>query len=343
MAKWLGVKHAIGVNSCTAALHLALIAYDIGQGDEVITSPYTFCSSANVIVHAGAKPVFVDVGEDFNINPNLIEEKITEKTKAIIPVHFGGSVCDMDTIMDIAQKHNLVVIEDAAHGIGAKFNGKYAGTFGDVGAFSFYATKNLTTGEGGLFITDDDVIADKVRMLSLHGLSQNAWSRYNKGGSWKYEVHYPGFKYNMTDIQAALGTAQMEKFSGMQELRYKIVEQYNDLLKDIDGIILPEAKVYVEHAWHLYPIRIIESIAGLGRDELIDKLNDKMISTSVHFIPLHLQPFYQNEFGYKAGDFPVAEKVYEQEVSIPLYPSLKDSEVLRIVKAISEIVDSQNV
>lgn len=338
LAKWLGVKHAIGVNSCTAALHLALVAYGIGQGDEVITSPYTFCSSANVIVHVGAKPVFVDIRKDFNMNPDLIEEAITEKTKAIIPVHFGGGVCEMDKIMDIAKKHNLIVIEDTAHGIGAKYQNQFAGTFGHVGAYSFYATKNLTTGEGGLFVTNDDAIADKARVLSLHGMSQNAWNRYEKGGSWQYEVHAPGYKYNMTDLQAALGTAQFEKFDEMQEKREQLVNRYNQALgKYSDNLHIQYDTDQVHHAWHLYPI-VLKELDWHNRADIITALNDRGIGTSVHFIPLHLQPFYQNTFNLKRGDYPVTEKMYDGEISLPLFPGMTFEEVDYITNNLIDIL-----
>jgi len=331
MAKWLGVKHAIGVNSCTAALHLALLAYEIGEGDEVITSPYTFCSSANVIVHVGAKPVFVDIREDFNMNSDLIEDAITDKTKAIIPVHFGGSVCEMDKVMAIADKHNLIVIEDTAHGLGAKYKNQYAGTFGHVGAFSFYATKNLTTGEGGLFVTNDDRIADKARVLSLHGMSQNAWNRYEKGGSWQYEVHAPGYKYNMTDIQAALGTAQLEKFDEMQTKRKEIVNWYSKALESYTHAIHLQYEIEkVHHAWHLYPIVLKNE--EHNRAEVVKALNKSGVGTSVHFIPLHLQPFYQKTFDLKRGDYPVTEKMYDGEISLPLYPSMTFNDVDYVTK-----------
>ncbi len=337
MAEWLGVKHAIGVNSCTAAMHLALVAYGIGPGDEVITSPYTFCSTANVILHVGATPVFVDTLDDFNINYNLIEKSVTPRTKAIMPVHFGGNVCDMDAIMAIAKKHNLVVIEDAAHGIGAKFKNRHAGTFGHAGAYSFYATKNLTTGEGGLFVTDNDDIADKVRELSLHGMSQNAWNRYEKGGSWKYAVNAPGYKYNMTDIQAALGIAQFEKFDEMQEIRKNIVTWYFESLKEIKHIRLPECTANVIHAWHLYPI-VIGDVERFSRNEIIEALNDEGISTSVHFIPVHLHPYYQNEYGFKHGDFPVAERLSESEISLPLHPGMTKDDVHYIAAKLRKII-----
>lgn len=338
LAKWLGVKHAIGVNSCTAALHLALVAYGIGQGDEVITSPYTFCSSANVIVHVGAKPVFVDIREDFNINPDLIEAAITDKTKAIIPVHFGGGVCEMDKIMAIAKKHNLIVIEDTAHGIGAKYQNQFAGTFGHVGAYSFYATKNLTTGEGGLFVTNDDAIADKARILSLHGMSQNAWNRYEKGGSWQYEVHAPGYKYNMTDLQAALGTAQLEKFDEMQDKREQLVNRYNQAMgKYSDSLHIQFDTGQVHHAWHLYPI-VLKDLDRHNRADIITALNDRGIGTSVHFIPLHLQPFYQKTFHLKRGDYPVTEKMYDGEISLPLFPGMTFEDVDYITKNLIDIL-----
>jgi len=338
MAEWLGVKHAIGLNSCTAALHLALVAYGIGPGDEVITSPYTFCSSANVIVHVGAKPVFVDVLDDFNIDPDKIEKAITPQTKAIIPVHFGGGVCEMDKIMEIANKHDLIVIEDTAHGLGAKHNGKLAGTIGHVGAYSFYATKNLTTGEGGLFVTDDSEIAEKVRVLSLHGMSQNAWNRYEKGGNWQYSVNAPGYKYNMTDIQAALGIAQVEKFEKMQEKRKQIIDWYKEELEPLTDVIsLHKVETNVEHAWHLFPI-VIKNPKLINRNEIIEFLNKSGVGTSVHFIPLHLQPFYQSNYGVKRGDFPNAERLFDGEISLPLHPALSQEDVRYVSNKLKEVI-----
>jgi len=338
MAKWLGVKHAIGLNSCTAAMHLALVAYGIGAGDEVITTPYTFCSTANVIVHVGAKPVFVDIREDFNINPELIEAAITPNTKAIIPVHFGGGVCEMDEIIDIAKKHDLVVIEDAAHSLGAQYKNMFAGTIGDVGAYSFYATKNLTTGEGGLFVTNDDEVAERVRVLSLHGMSQNAWNRYEKGGSWQYAVNEPGYKYNMTDIQAALGTAQLEKFEWMQQQRLKIVSWYADGLKELrDELHLQLDTSDVNHAWHLYPI-VIKNVTKFDRSQIVESLTASGIGTSVHFIPLHLQPFYQEKYEITRGDYPVAEKMYDGEISLPLFPGMTRDDVQFITQKLIEIM-----
>ncbi len=338
MAKWLGVKHAIGVNSCTAALHLALVTYGIGPGDEVIVPSYTFCSSANVVVHTGATPVFVDIREDFNMNPDLIEALISENTRAIIPVHFGGGVCEMDKIMEIAHKHKLIVIEDTAHGLGAKYKGQYAGTFGHASAFSFYATKNLTTGEGGLLVTNDDKIAEQARILSLHGMSQNAWNRYEKGGSWQYAVHAPGYKYNMTDIQAALGTAQLEKFDEMQKKREQIINWYNDALAVYSNeLLLQYDTEEVHHAWHLYPI-VIKNTEKYNRSAVICRLNGAGIGTSVHFIPLHLQPFYKETYNLEKGTYPVTERMYEGEISLPLHPNLTKEDVDYITKHLIDIL-----
>lgn len=339
-AEYVGAKHAIAMNSCTAALHVALIARGIGKGDEVITTPFTFTSSANTIIHAGAKPVFVDIDpESYNIDVNKIEEKITEKTRAIVPVHYSGQSCDMDRIMDIAKKHNLFVLEDAAHAVYTKYKGKTIGNIGDATAFSFYATKNLSTAEGGMLTTNDDELAEKARIYSLHGMSKSAWNRYDKGGSWYYEVIYPGFKYNMTDIQASMGLHQLEKLEDMQKKREEYANMYNEAFKDMDEIIEPKS-VWKDgtHAWHLYVIQINDELLTIDRNKFIEELSEYNIGTSVHFIPVHLHPYYRSTYGYNEGDFPVAEKTYSRIISLPLYPKMAKEDVEDVIYAVKEIV-----
>ncbi len=339
-ADLINTKYAVPVSSCTAALHLSHLTHDIGPGDEVITSPLTFCATANVVVHVGATPVFVDITRDvFNIDPNKIEEKITERTKAIIPVHYGGHPCDMDEIMEIAKKHDLTVIEDVAHSPGAEYKGKRIGSIGDTGCFSFYATKNLTTAEGGMLTTDDAAVAEKAKSLSLHGLSNDAWDRYSARGSWYYEVVRPGYKYNMTDIQAAIGLHQLDKFSRFQERRAGIVQQYDEAFSGIAEIETPNKRDYVKHAWHLYPILIDPDLLDIDRAGFIEEMNKENIGTSVHFIPLHLHPFYQKQFGLKRGDYPVVEEVYDRMLSIPLFPKMTDEDVADVVGAVKVIVE----
>jgi len=339
LKEYLGVKYAVAVNSCTAALHLSLVAYDIGVGDEVLLPTMTFASTANVITHVGATPVFVDINsDDLCIDVSKIEEKITNKTKAIIPVHYGGNACEMDKIMELAEKYNLIVIEDAAHSFGTKYKGKHAGTIAHTGAYSFYATKNLTTGEGGLFVTSNEKIAERVRMLSLHGMSAAAWKRYGVNNSWYYDIEEPGFKYNMTDIQAAMGLVQLKYFNMMQEKRDHVVKMYTEGLKGLDGINLLKTEDHIKHANHLFVIKI-DHRKTLHRDKFFDELKMKNIGTSVHFIPLHMQKYYKGKYGYNNDDFQVAEKEFEEILSLPLYPGLKDEEVKYIIEKVVEIHD----
>lgn len=335
IAAYTGAKYAVAVNSCTAALHLSLLAYGIGPGDEVITSPYTFASTGNVIVHSGARPVFADIQRDtFNIDPEKINEAITPKTKAIIPVHFAGQPCDMKEIQEIADDHNLVVIEDAAHAIGAEYRGKKIGSLSDATCFSFYATKNMTTGEGGAVTTNDPKIADKMRILRLHGISKDAWKRYSAQGSWYYEIEECGWKYNMTDIQAALGIHQLRKLDGFVETRRKYAEMYSTGIRDFEGVVTPLEKKGQKHVYHLYPVLLNE----MDRGDFIREMAEMGIGCSVHFIPLHLHPFYRDTFDFKRGDFPNAEWVYEREVSLPLYPKMRMTDVAYVMECVSEIL-----
>lgn len=334
----VGANHAVAVNSCTAALHLSLIALGIGAGDEVITSPFTFCATANVIVHAGATPVFCDITRDvFNIDPAEIEKKLTEKTKAIIPVHYGGHPCDMDEILALAKKHDLKVIEDAAHAPAATYRGRPIGSISDATCFSFYATKNLTTAEGGMITLNDAERAEKLRAYSLHGLSRAAWGRYSEKGSWYYEVLYPGYKYNLTDIQAALGLHQLEKLDAFQARREEIAAFYDEEFGGMPEIETPNVRGYVEHAWHLYPVLINPALVKIDRGEFIEALKAENIGTSVHFIPLHLHPFYQQEYGLKRGDFPVAEEVFDRIISLPLYPKMTLSDAQDVASALKKV------
>ena len=340
IAEYVGAKHAIAVNSCTAALHLSLIALGIGKGDEVITTPYTFASTANVIIHVGAKPVFVDIKMDtYNIDPEKIRKAVTPKTKAIIPVHYAGQPCDMKEILEIAEDYGLYVIEDAAHAIGAEYEGRKIGTFGTTTCFSFYATKNMTTGEGGAITTNDDELADKLRILRLHGISKDAWKRYSSTGSWYYEVEECGWKYNMTDLQAALGIHQIKKLEKFIEIRRKYAQIYNEELREIDGIIIPCEKPNVRHVYHLYPILI----TNYDRNKFIEEMRERGIGCSVHFIPLHLHPFYRKTFGFRKGDFPNAEWIYEREVSLPLYPKMSQRDIYRVISAIKNIVKKSRI
>ena len=336
-AEFIGSKYALAVNSCTGGLHLSLAAAGVGEGDEVITTPFTFVSTVNVILHLGAKPVFVDIGPDFNIDVNKIEAAITPKTKVILPVHYSGQPCEMDAIMDLAKKYNLTVIEDAAHAVGAEYKGKKIGTIGDLTAFSFYATKNLTTGEGGMVTTNNEEYAQKIRKLTLHGISKDAWKRYTSEGSWYYEVIYAGYKYNMTDIQAAIGLHQLKKIEKFNSKRAELAQLYTQLLSDVEEIETPKVNPEVKHSWHLYVIKLNLEMLKIGRSEFIEKLKENGIMTSVHFIPVHLHPYYRETFGFKKGDFPVAEAIYERVISLPLHTKLEKNAIYYIAEVIKNL------
>lgn len=336
---YLGVPHAVAVNSCTAALHLSLAAADIAEGDEVITSPLTFCSTANVVLHQRARVIFADVERDtFNIDPARVRAAIGPRTRAIIPVHYGGHPCEMDDILGLAREHGLRVFEDAAHAIGARYNGRPAGTMGDTGCYSFYAIKNLTTGEGGMLVTGDEALAARAQILSLHGISKDAWKRYSGQGSWYYEVMAPGYKYNMSDIQASLGLHQLEKLDAFIERRAALAERYTGALAGLAEVEVPGVRPGVRHAWHLYPLLINITCLTVDRAQFIEALRAENIGTTVNFIPVHLHPYYREAFGYRKGDFPVAEEIYSREISLPLYPRMEDSDVDSVVEAVRRIV-----
>lgn len=337
--KYTGAENVVALNSCTAGLHLSLLAAGVRKGDEVITSPFTFAATANVILHVGAKPVFVDVQKDtFNIDPELIKKAVTRKTKAIIPVHYGGHPCDMDEISKIAKKHNLIVIEDSAHAIGAEYKKRKIGTISPFTSFSFYATKNLTTAEGGAVCVKNAAVAEKIRTMGLHGMNRDAWKRYAKGGSWYYEIKYPGFKYNMTDIQASLGIHQIKKLNRFIGQRQKIVDFYNKAFKNIPEIKTQATRPYVKHARHLYSIILDLDKLKINRDYFFKALDAENIGTSVHFIPLHLHPYYKENFGFKRGDFPNAEYIFDRIISLPLSPALSKKDLEDVVKAVRKII-----
>ena len=333
-----GAPGALALNSCTAALHAALATSGVGPGDEVITTPVTFTATANVIEHLGARPVFADVEPDtLNISPKQIEAVITSRTKVIMPVHFTGHPADLDAIADLATAHGATVVEDAAHSLPAKYKGRWIGSSSNPTAFSFYATKNLTTGEGGM-LTGTPEFLERARVFCLHGLSRDAWQRYAKGGSWFYEVLQPGFKYNMPDIQAALGLGQLRRLGSFDQRRREIVARYNEAFGAEDALEIPTERADVEHAWHLYVLRIRGDVLRIGRDQFIDELTSRSIGTSVHFIPLHLHPFYRDTYGYKPDDFPVAYSNYTRMLSLPLYPAMSDEDVTDVISAVVDIV-----
>lgn len=343
-AEYVGAKHAVAVNSCTAALHVALLSQDIGPGDEVITTPMTFASTASTIIHTGATPVFADIDYATGcIDPDEIEKKITSKTKAIVPVHYSGQVCDLDRIYEIAEKHELFVSEDAAHALWSRYKGRLIGhQLRGTASYSFYATKNLCTGEGGMLATDSDEIAARARVLTSHGMSKNAWNRYAKGGTWKYDIIEPGFKYNMFDIQAALGLKQLARLEDMQKRRLKIAARYQEEFGKMDAVDTPFVPEYTTHSWHLYVIRIVPELLTIDRDQFIVELNERNVGTSVHFIPVHLMTAYRKRFGYKEGDFPNTEKHFDRIISLPLYPTMTDEETEYIIAAVRDIIEKNH-
>ena len=340
-ADYIGCKHAIGLNSCTSGLHLSLVVSGVSSGDEVITSPITFPATTNVIVHQNAKPVFVDVEpETLNINCSEIESKINNSTKAILPVHFAGHPCDMDAIISLAQKHNLTVIEDAAHALESKYHGNKIGAIGNFTAFSFYATKNITTGEGGMLTTNDDHYADKLRILSLHGISKNAWKRYGKEGFQHWELLMPGYKYNMFDVQASLGIHQIKKVESFLNRRVQIVKKYNDAFEKTEEIQLLKPESNIKHAHHLYVIVIKTENLKVSRDEVLNEIQKRGIGVAVHFRSLHLQPFFKQHFNYKKGMFPQAEYLSDRVISLPLYPKMTDEDVSRVIETVLGVLHS---
>jgi len=336
VAEYTGAKHAIAVNSCTAALHLSLIALGIGKGDEVITTPFTFAATGNVIIHAGARPVFVDIDRaTYNIDSEKVERAITKRTRAIMPVHYAGQACDIRTINRVAEKHHLFTIEDAAHAIGAEYEGKKIGTFADATCFSFYVTKNMTTGEGGAITTDNDTLADKLRILRLHGISRDAWKRYTSAGDWYYEIEECGWKYNMTDMQAALGIQQIKRLDEFIAIRREYAQIYTEELSKISGVITPYEMPNTKHVYHLYPILL----SSYDRKKFIEQMRERNIGCSVHFIPLHLHPFYRRTFKFRKGDFPDSEWVYEREVSLPLYPNMTKRDLRYVINAVADVLN----
>ncbi|RLC64920.1 MAG: UDP-4-amino-4,6-dideoxy-N-acetyl-beta-L-altrosamine transaminase [Chloroflexota bacterium] len=338
-AEYIGVRHAIAVNSCTGGLHIALAAAGVGPGDEVIVPTMTFCATANVVVHLGATPIVVDVEPDtLNIDPQCLEAAITPRTKAVIPVHLYGHPCDMDRISEIAKVHRLLIIEDAAHAVAAEWRGRRVGTLSPATVFSFYATKNLTTAEGGMITTDDDEYGERMRVWSLHGISRDAWKRYSAEGSWYYEVSVPGFKYNLADLQSALGLHQLARLEVMVQRRTELAARYHAGLCDLPEIELPNVRSGIRHAWHLYVIRLRLERLEINRAEFIERLKSEGIGTSVHFIPLHRHPYYRNRFGFQPADFPVADAAYERLISLPLYTRMTERDVDDVVKAVHRVV-----
>ncbi len=337
-AAYTGAQHAVAVNSCTAAMHLSLLAAGVGPGDEVITTPLTFCATANAIIHTGATPVLADIVRDtMNLDPRAVEEAITERTAAILPVHFAGRPADVVALRAIASRNGLTLIDDAAHAMGAEINGRRIGAVADLTCFSFHANKNLTTGEGGMVTTDSAEWAERIRVLALHGMSRDAWNRYSRDGSPHYDVVAAGFKCNMMDIQAAIGLQQLARFESMQQRRARIWRRYDDAFARLPiWLPMPPAANTV-HARHLYTILVDEDACGLTRDALFSALREQGIGTSVHFRALHLHPYYA-QHGYARGQYPHAEYVSDRTLSLPLSADMQDDDVERVVSAVTELL-----
>ena len=335
----VGAEHAIALSSATAALHLALDAVGVQPFDEVIVPVYTFTSSAAVIVHAQGTPVFVDVDPiTCNLDPAKLEAAVTPRTRAIVVVHIAGLPAEMDPILEIARAHRLAVIEDAAHAFPARYRGQMVGTIGDLTAFSFYATKTLATGDGGMLTTNNAEYAQRVALMSLHGMSRDAWKRYTASGSWFYEVLDAGFKYNMTDIMAALGLQQLARRDWLLERRRAIAARYNAAFAELPELETPPNPDHVEHAWHLYMLRLRPERLTISRDDFIKALADAKIGTSVHFIPLQLHPFYRGAYDLAPDDFPAALDAYRREISLPIYPGMSAEDVEDVIAAVTKIV-----
>jgi dTDP-4-amino-4,6-dideoxygalactose transaminase len=336
---YLGAPHVLALTSATAGLHLVLTALNLKPGDEVITTPMTFAATLNTIVLAGGRPVLVDVEPGtYNMDIARIEKAVTKRTRAIMPVHFAGLPVDLDPLYDIAKKHNLRVIEDAAHAIGTEYKGRRIGSFGDIQVFSFHPNKNMTTGEGGCVATRDEKLASDVALLRFHGMDREAWNRFGKKGSQHYEIIAPGYKYNMMDIQAALGLHQLKQLDGFIKRRTEIAHRYHRLLKDWPQWTLTREPAYLHlHAWHLYTPLINPDAATMDRDAFMQGMKDRNIGTGLHYRAVHLYPYYREQFGFKRGDFPNAETISDRIVSLPLFPSMTDADQDRVVAAMKDL------
>ena len=339
LAAYVGSTHAVGVNSCTAALSLALEAVGVGPGDEVITSPITFASTANVIVHRGARPVFVDVEPStLNLDASRLEAAITPRTRAIIPVDFAGHPADLDEIMAIARRHSLVVIEDAAHAIGAEYRGRRVGGIADMTAFSFYATKNITCGEGGALTTNNAAWADRIGIMALHGISRDAWKRYSAEGYQHWDIIYPGHKFNMFDLQGALIGSQLSKIDTFHARRVALKARLDAGLRDLPEVAFPAEKPEIKHAYHLYPIVVRTEALSADRDQVMNAIQAENVGVGVHFRAVHLQPYYVETFGFRRGDFPHAEYYSDRTISLPLYPRMTDRDADDVVEVVRTVI-----
>jgi len=339
LASYTGSRHCVAVNSCTAALHLALDAAGVGPGDEVVTSPITFASTANVIVHRGARPVFVDVEPDtFNIDPAALDAGITEKTKVVIPVDFAGHPCELDPIMALGVRHGLTVIEDAAHAVGAEYKGRRVGGIAHMTCFSFYATKNITSGEGGALTTNDSERAHRIAIMALHGISRDAWKRYGTDGYRHWDIIAPGYKYNMFDVQAALVRSQFEKMERFHSRRIVLKARLDAGLRDLPELGLPGERPWVKHAYHLYPIVVRTELLTADRDVVMNAIQAENVGIGIHFRAVHLHPYYAETFGFGRGMCPHAEYYSDRTISLPLYPKMTDRDADDVIEAVRKVI-----
>ncbi|HTW87588.1 MAG TPA: DegT/DnrJ/EryC1/StrS family aminotransferase [Candidatus Binataceae bacterium] len=343
-AAYVGARRALAVAHCTGALHLALFALGIGPGDEVITTPFTFTATAEVMGYQGARPVFVDIDPvTLNIDPEQVEAALEnsrhQRVKALMPVHFAGQACDMDRLGAIARRYRLKMIEDAAHAVGAGrvVDGRgmvKIGTLSDLTCFSFYATKNITTAEGGMITTEDDELAERIAIASLHGMDRDAWKRYDASGSWYYEIHDTGFKYNLSDVHAAIGLAQLKRSDDFMQRRAAIARAYNEAFATDPALETPVTEPGVDHAWHLYVLRLRPERLRIDRNRFVEQLRARGVGTSVHCIPLHTMHVYQSRYGYQAGDFPKAEEVFSRCLSLPIYPAMSAADLSYVAETV---------
>lgn len=344
LAKYIGVKYAIALNSCSAALHLAMLAIGIKKGDEVITTSFTFAATANAIIHCGGRPVFVDIDpKTFNIDPAKIESAITSKTKAILPVDYGGQPVNLDAVLKIAKEHNLYVVEDAAHAIGAKYRGKKIGTLTDITCFSFHPVKNMTTGDGGAVVTKKKALAEKIMMLRVNGMEKESWKRNTSTGAWDYAISIEGYKYHMNDLAASLGIHQLRKLDHFRKTREEIADTYDRELKNLPEVQIPFREPSIQHAHNIYPILVDTKKIKISRNELMDKLKEFNIGSIVYFRPLHLQPYFQQTLGYKPGDFPNAEYVFERLICLPIYPGMEKKDVKFVSRVLKKIIKENRI
>lgn len=340
LISFTGAKYAIALNSCSAALHLSMIAIGLQEGDEVITTPFTFTATANAIIHCGGKPVFVDIDpKSFNLDPKKIEEKITSKTKAIIPVDYGGQPTQLDIIMRIAKKYRLMVVEDAAHSIGARYKEKNIGTVADLTCFSFHPVKNMTTGDGGAVVTNNKKLAERIMVLRVNGMDKESWKRNTSTGSWDYAITEEGYKYHMSDLAASLGIHQIKKLNKFRKIREEVANTYDEQLKEVAETTVPFREPNIKHAHNIYAVLIDTTQLNITRNEIINKLKEYNIGSIVYFRPLHLHRYYAKKFGYKKGDYPNAEYVFERLICLPIYPGMSKEDARFVSKVLRKIIE----